>query len=388
MLPVIRWQLVADFLALSVALYALLYWARSARAMRIVLAIVGLRALSLLARHLNLVVASWVLNASAIFAILVLLLVFQPELRRAFTQLDSILNRWPRPAMAGAQTSEAIATAAFELARYQIGALLVIIRQDSIGPLMEGGVTIGAEISSQLLEAIFQKVSPLHDGAVIISGDRLLKAGVVLPLTKRNDIPPFYGTRHRAAIGLAERCDAVVIAVSEERGEVTLMDGDRIWPMADTKQFAEALEGLLRPERASSGDRLRHLFTRNLSLKFAALGLAGVIWGMTFLASGATIQTVSVPVEFSNVPAGMQVAYQSTDVLEIQVQGSPWIIDSVGLGKLVGSFDLKSIHPGWYTLRFRTNSLNLPPGIAVDRVTPESIRVQVAPVPSQAFQQR
>jgi diadenylate cyclase len=379
MLPLLRWQLPIDFLALSVALYGLLCWARSARAMRIALGIVGLRALALLASRLGLVVTRWVLDASAILAILVLLLIFQPELRRAFMQLDSSLKLWPRPARGGPQVNQAIAGAAFTLAGSQLGALLVITRRDAIGDLLEGGTAIGAETSAELLEAIFQKVSPLHDGAAIITGNRLLKAGVVLPLTKRYDLPAFYGTRHRAAVGLAERCDALVVAVSEERSEVTLLDGANICPMKDPAQLAATLEGLLSPPRQSRGSRLRRLFSKNLDLKFAALGLAGVIWGMSFLASGATIRMFSIPIEFSNVPAGLEVNYQSADALEIQVQGSPWILDSVNLGKSVGRFDLGGIQPGWHTLRFRQSSLDLPPGITVDRVTPGFLRVQVEP---------
>lgn len=380
MLRAISWQIAADFLVLAVTFYALLRWARSARAMRIALGVVGLHALALLARRLDLVVTSWVLDAAAILAVLVLLLIFQPELRRAFMRLDSALKRWPKPVRTGSQTSRAIATASFALAQYNLGALLVIVRRDSIGELLDGGVTLGAAISSELLEAIFQKSSPLHDGAVIVEGDRLTRANAVLPLTQRRNVPAFYGTRHRAAMGLAERCDALVVAVSEERAEVTLMGGGNIRHMTDPAQFAAILEGLLRPPRETMGVRLRRLFVAHLGLKFAALGLAGLFWWMSFLASGTTIRTLSVPIEFSNVPKGMEVTRQSADTLDIQVRGSPWIMDSVSLGTLVGGFDLGGLHPGWYTLRLQPRSLDLPPGILVDRVTPESIRVQVEPL--------
>jgi uncharacterized protein (TIGR00159 family) len=387
MLPPVRWQIAADFLALTVAFYALLRWARSARALRIALGVVGLHALALLARRLDLVLTSWVLDAAAILAVLVLLLVFQPELRRAFMRLDTTFKRWPRPEMAGVQASRTIAEACFGLARCHLGALVVIRRQDAIAELLDGGLAIGAAVSAELLEAIFQKLSPLHDGAVIVEGDRLVRANVVLPLTQRRDVPAFYGTRHRAAMGLAERCNALVIAVSEERSEVTLMDGGRILPMADAEQFAATLEGLLSPARESIGVRLRRSFSTNLGLKFAALGLAGVIWGMSFLASGTTIRTVSVPIEFSNVPAGMEVASQSADTLEIQVQGSPWIVDSINLSRLVGRFDLGGMHSGWHTLRLQRDSLHLPPGIVAERVTPETIRVQVVS-PGQQLQEK
>ncbi len=377
MLPVVRWHIVADFLFLTVAFYALLNWARSARAMRIALSIVALRALALLASRLDLVVTSWVLDAFAVLVVLVLLLIFQPELRRAFMQLDSSLKLWPRPARMGDRKDQAIAEAAFVLAQNQLGALMVITRRDAIGDLLEGGIALGAEISAELLEAIFQKVSPLHDGAVIITGKHLLKAGVVLPLTKRHDVPSYYGTRHRAAVGLAERCDALVVTVSEERSEVTLMDGANVQQMRDPAHLAATLDALLGPSHDTLGTRLRRYFLTNLDLKFAALGLAVVIWGMSFLASGATIRTISIPIEFSNVPPGMQVVSQSADTLDVQVQGSPWIMDSVSLSKYVGRFDLNNVQPGWHTLQFQRSRLDMPPGITVDRVTPETVRVQV-----------
>jgi hypothetical protein len=264
------------------------------------------------------------------------------------------------------------------LARYQIGALLVIARQDSINELLEGGIAIGAAISPELLEAIFQKLSPLHDGAGIIKGDQLVKANVVLPLTQRRDVPAFYGTRHRAALGLAERCDALVVVVSEERGEVTLMHDGKIQRIAEPDELAATLDGLLSPSGVRIEARLHRFFHANLGLKFAALGLAGVIWAMSFLAAGTTIRTMTVPVELSDVPAGTEVTIQSADTLEVQVRGSPWIMDSVSLGRLVGRFDLGYLQPGWHTLRFQPQSLDLPPGIVVDRVTPETIRVEVA----------
>jgi hypothetical protein len=307
-----------------------------------------------------------------------LLLVFQPELRRAFMRLDSALKRWPRPAVVRGQTSRAISDAAFGLTRLHLGALLVITRRDSINELLEGGTALGADISYELLEAIFQKLSPLHDGAAVIEGDRVVRANTLLPLTRREDLPVSYGTRHRAAAGLAERCDALVVAVSEERAEVTLMVGRRIRPMQDLEQLVATLEGLLKPAGEGGGARWRRLFSANLGLKFAALGLAGVIWGMSFLASGTTIRTVNVPIEFSNVPPGMLVAGQSADTLEVQIRGSTWIMDSVNWPRLVGSFDLGGLRAGWHTVRLKSGSLHLPPGIVVDRVTPETIRVQVA----------
>jgi diadenylate cyclase len=375
--PLFRWQSDIDFLVLTAAFYALLRWAKSARAFRIALGVVGVHALALLASRLDLVITSWVLDGVAVLAVILLLLVFQPELRGAFMHLDRALQYWPRPHSAVLKSNLTIADAAFDMARDRLGALIVIVRRDSIAELLEGGVTLEAEISSELLQAVFQKTSPLHDGAVIVDGDRAIRAGVVLPLTHRQDLPSFYGTRHRAGMGLAERCDALVAVVSEERGEVTLMLGPEMRPQAQREQFLQSLEELRSLEHKNSTHRFYRTWFANIKLKLGAVGLAGVFWAMSFLAAGTTIRTVIIPIEFSHVPAGLQIADQSTDTLEVQLRGSPWVIDSVSSDRLIGRFDLSSVRPGWNSLQLPPGSLDLPPGVVVDRVTPSNIRVQI-----------
>ena len=261
----------------------------------------------------------------------------------------------------------------------------MIIRRDSILDLLTDGVALGSEISSQLLEAIFQKTSPLHDGAVIIDGDHIVKAGAVLPLTQRPNVASYYGTRHRAGMGLAERCDALVAVVSEERGEVTLMLGPDIRHQSGREQLVQALEELRSRETRSPTNRIYRYLFANIKLKLGAIGLAGLIWAMSFLAAGTTIRTVTVPIEFSDVPIGMEITQQSADTLEVQLRGSPWVIDSVSLGHLIARFDLRHVNSGWNKLQLPPSTLDLPPGVVVDRVIPSSIRVLItktrAPVP-------
>jgi len=370
-----RWQSVVDFLVLAAAFYALLRWAHSTRALRIGLGVAGIHALALLARRLDLVITSWVLDSAAVLAILLLLLIFQPELRAAFMQLDRALRYWPRPPSGRLQSNRAISDAAFDLARDGLGALLVMVRRDAIGELLDGGVALEAKISPELLKAIFQKTSPLHDGAVVIDGDRVVKAGVVLPLTQRSNIAGYYGTRHRAGMGLAERCDAVVTVVSEERAEVSLMLGQEIRLQPDPAQLREALEKLRNLSPGSPANPVSRILFANLRLKLGAAALAGLFWAMSFLAAGTTIRSVTVPIEFSNVPVGMQISDQSVDNLEIQLRGSPWVIDSVSPDRLVARFNLGRLRAGWNTLQLAPGTLDLPPGVFVDRVTPGRIRV-------------
>ena len=275
MIPLIlvRWQSVVDFVVLTAALYILLRWAQQARALRVALVVLGLHAGALVSRHFDLVLTSWVLDGAAILAIVMLLLVFQAELRRFFMRLDSVLNWRAQAASTPDETYQSIAQAAFRLAGASVGALIVVVRRNAVAELVSGGITLDAAVSPEILEAIFQKTSPVHDGAVIVRGDRIVRAAAVLPLTERERVPSYYGTRHRAAMGLSERCDALVVVVSEERGEVTLMEGRRIVRFDDEQKLAQMLEKLC-AHPADGRKQAAAMVFSNARVKLAALGLA------------------------------------------------------------------------------------------------------------------
>jgi diadenylate cyclase len=380
MIPLIpvHWQSAVDFVVLTAALYILLRWAQQARALRVALVVLGLHAGALVARHFDLVLTSWVLDGAAILAIVALLLVFQAELRRSFMRLDSVLNWRAQSASRLNETYQSISQAAFRLAAGSVGALIVIVRRNGIAELVSGGITLESTVSPEILEAIFQKTSVVHDGAVVVRGDRIVRVAAVLPLTERERVPSYYGTRHRAAMGLSERCDALVVVVSEERGEVTLMEGRRIVRFDDQPRLAQTLEELCAQPADGVGSKLRHWLLSNLAVKFAALGLAAAIWGTSVISTGTTVRTVSVPVQFVSVPAGMDISGPSTDSLDVQVRGSAWLMDSVSL-RLVASFNLRSARAGTVNLPVDSGNINLPPGIVMENVSPHKVTVKLIP---------
>ena len=380
MWPLTQWRGAVDFLMLAAALYVLLRWAKQARALRIALAIVALHLGALLARNFDLIITSWVLDGAAVVIAVLLVVVFQSELRRAFTRLDSALRLWPGHGNALLEANRVLGRAAFALVRGHAGALIVVLRRDSVEELVSSGVTLGAEIAPGILEAIFQKASPLHDGAILIEGGRITRANVVLPLTQREDVPDVYGTRHRAAMGLAERCDALVLAVSEERGEVTLMEGRRIRPVKNPEELAQLLrERATRPEPNLAG-RLRGVFLSQLGLRLSAVALATLIWGISFLVAGITVRTVRVPIAFDDVPAGWGISQQSVSRLEVQLRGPAWLMDSVNLAELVAHFSLKGVREGVVTLPVGRAALDLPPDILAEQVSPKTVSVRLIPL--------
>ncbi|HTT64023.1 MAG TPA: diadenylate cyclase [Bryobacteraceae bacterium] len=381
MIPLIlvRWQSAVDFVVLTGALYILLRWAQQARALRVALVVLGLHAAAVVSRHFDLVLTSWVLDGAAILAVVALLLVFQAELRRFFMRLDSVLNWRSQAASRLSATYQGIAQAAFHMAGAAVGALIVVVRRNAVSELVSGGITLEAVVSPEILEAIFQKTSPAHDGAVIVRGDRIVRAAVVLPLTERERVPSYYGTRHRAAMGLSERCDALVVVVSEERGDVTLMEARRMVRFDDEFKLAQMLEKLCAHPADGMSSRLRRWLFSNLRVKLAATGLAAAIWSTSFLSTGTTVRTVSVPVQFVSVPSGMDIAAPSSDRLDVQVRGSAWLMDSVGLTRLVASFNLRGARAGTLSLPVHAGNFNLPPGIVMERVSPPAITVRLVP---------
>jgi uncharacterized protein (TIGR00159 family) len=372
------WQNAVDFLVLALTLYVLLAWAHEARALRIVLVIAGLHAAALLARHYELIVTGWVLDAAAVVVILLLVVLFQPELRRAVMRLDTRLGVWTKRTSVLESAYDAVGAAAFSMARSRIGALIVFAREQSIDELVDGGIALGAEITPEIIQAIFQKSSPLHDGAILIEGDRITRANVVLPLTQRDKVPKSFGTRHRAAMGLAERSDATILVISEEQGEVRVVHGRSVRQIASPAEFVPTLMGVSPRQTAGLGAMLRHAATSRVRLKLAAAGLAAVIWTASLLTS-AVVRIVSVPVEFSSVPPGMEITKSSADTLEVELRGRPWLMDTLDLSGLVAHFDLAQAHEGMQVIRVHPGALDLPPGIVVERLGPPAISIQIEP---------
>lgn len=372
----LNWRRAVDFIVLCGTFYIVLLWAARARALRIALAIIALYSGVLIARQFDLVITTWILQGAALIAVGLLIIVFQPEVRRALMRLDRTFLTTPRGNTTG-DAARVIADTAFELASGYIGALFVIVRKDPVDELIQGGAVLGADVSNLLIHSIFQKSSPLHDGAVIVEGGRIQRAGAVLPLTQREDIPLEYGTRHRAAMGLAERTDAVVVVVSEERGEVTVMRGRTYLRMQSADELATLLENPATRHKTTLAASARGLIVKNWKFKLAAVGLASLIWTIAVFDSSSTVRVIEVPIEFRNVPRGLDLYNPSATTLEVQLAGRRWLMDSNQISGLIARFDLRGQKEGWQTLRVDPGTLNLPPGINMMRVRPDEVRLRL-----------
>ncbi|MBN2351034.1 MAG: diadenylate cyclase CdaA [Spirochaetales bacterium] len=210
-----------DVLILAFILYRGYQILQQTRAIQLIkgLQIIILIFVSALVLRLN--TLSWLMQTFFPWVIVGLVVIFQPELRKIFTQIGQ--RNWFRLSRSVKKTHlESIMNSVEVLAMRKIGSIIVICRQVGLKNVIESGTLLNAELSSSLILTVFNTAAPLHDGAVVIREDRIVAAGCFLPLSEQNDIKKSFGTRHRAALGLAEETDAVVVVVSEETGAVSL----------------------------------------------------------------------------------------------------------------------------------------------------------------------
>ena len=240
----------------------LIYWLfsliRGTRAVRLVIGVTVLFIVYFAARLLQLRLLTQILETGAVVGLFALVVVFQPEIRRALDRIGRVGSmRWLLSAED--RTADAVATevarAAALLSAEGHGALIVLERETGLEEIAETGVMIHGDLSADLLRTVFTPRSALHDGAVIVRGGTVLAAGALLPLAETTVHTERYGTRHRAALGITEQTDALVVVVSEENGQVSLVQRARIVRNLSEQQLARQLRTLLQPGGEPTGIR-------------------------------------------------------------------------------------------------------------------------------------
>ena len=247
------WDLV-DVLIVAIIFYKVYEMLKDTRAITLVKGLVVLMIVTMIASVMELHVISWLLQKTVTLLFVALPIVFQPELRRALERLgqgkflgvDNRLNMEE----ANSLVNE-IDKAVFNMADKKIGALLVVEKNVGLNEIIDTGIKIDALVTSEFLMNVFIPNTPLHDGAAIIRGKRLVAAGCYLPLTDDRTLGTELGTRHRSAIGLSEQCDAVIIIVSEETGVVSVAENGRIQRYMNHDSLRQRLRPLFQEEKVS-----------------------------------------------------------------------------------------------------------------------------------------
>jgi diadenylate cyclase len=226
--PAVGWWDVLDIALVSILIYEVLKLIRGTRAMQMALGSAFLVGLFYLSQWLQLETINWLIRNFVGYLVFAAIVIFQNDIRRALAHFGRapLFRVFAKPETAD-ETTEEIAVAAVMLASHRVGAIIVIEREIGLRNYIEGGIPLDATVTYDLLVSIFQPTAPLHDGAVIVHGDRIAAAACFLPLTVNPRLSRELGTRHRAAIGLTEENDSVAVVVSEETGIISIaIEGD------------------------------------------------------------------------------------------------------------------------------------------------------------------
>lgn len=364
----------ADIVIISLFLYAFFMWFKSTASRQILIGIGVLAAVYLLARAFDLYMTAAMFQAGLAFAALAAIVVFQEDLRRSFARVAS-LGKLPR---VRTHTTDAgldvLIEIVFELAKKKIGALLAVRGKEPLDRHVRGGVATDARISKALLDSIFDPHSMGHDGAVIIDHDRIAQFAARLPLSDNSREIGSKGTRHSAALGLSELSDALVVVVSEERGEVSVAERgklERVGTPVELKKQLDRFTRRVRPRNATDFRRL--LLIENSGLKVTAVLVACIAWFLVSFEAESIQKTFVVPVEYRNLPDTMDIDETAPTEARLTLTGFERAFNLLAPSTLKVSLDLSKVEEGPQQIAIDESHVKLPSNLALFRSAPRIV---------------
>ncbi len=302
-------------------------------------------------------------------------MVFQSEIRQVLDRMSPVRFFLGRPETFDRIIVEEVAKTAFDLAQRRIGALIVFKRQDTLEDYLKGGIPLDGRVSHEVLSSIFLPQSPTHDGAVVIQGGRIVCMGCYLPLSDNTGLPQKYGTRHRAGIGITERCDAIAIIVSEERGEVSLTVKGEIERIDSPEELKNRLDStIFKPQQDKSSWRIA--FTNNFVPKIVSFFLVCILW--VFIGGQPRAEIwMTIPLEFRKMPPNMEIVGDLMNRVEVGIRGPRTIISSITADQMKAHVDLSQTMAGVNHIRLTPDNIRAPLGTEITKVAPSSVRVRL-----------
>lgn len=376
-----HWKDALDILIVAVLFYAFLLLLRRTHSRFIVNGISILLVLYAIARFLNLYLTSILFQTVFAFFAVIIAVIFQRELRSFFEWLYI----WGRLSRAQQESlpdrvADQIIDALTQLARRKIGALIVFPGQQGIDGLVQGGVTLDGQVSTPLLLSLFDPSSPGHDGAVIVDADRVQKFSVHLPLAERFEHYGTLGTRHRAALGLAERSDALVVAVSEERGTISVASGGELRTLAQSGGLKEDISSILKERFQQDPERPWHWFLTHNGRDRATAVLFSLLFWAIFVGSqgsGVITRPYEVPVEFQFLPQGYAVSEMSRETIAVTLSGRNQDFNLLDPEALRVVIRLPGGVGGRQRIRLEESLISHPASLSVVKFTPRYLEFTV-----------
>ena len=375
-----RWQDGLDILILTYIFYRLYLWLRKKKALRMILVILALPLFYIFARWIDLPLSVWGLQNLWPVILIVLVVIFQEEIREVLGNVSLPSFFFGRSERLTSKAIDKIVEAAFQMADKRIGGLIVLQKGDDLDELIHEKIPLDAEINEDLLVSIFTHQSPLHDGAVIIRGDRIRHAAALLPLSKSASFPKEFGTRHRAGIGLTEISDGDCIIISEERGEVLFASKGNVRKKQGKGELKESLAdltpvGSIKDKEKSWSKRI----FEDLPRKVLFLFLVCLLWASVIGIRRGEV-SFNIPIEYYSMPQNLVIVGEPPREVNVRLKGSQRLLSSIKPDQIRARVDLSNTHKGLNQISVSETNINTGPGISVTNFYPRSIRLQLSQI--------
>jgi diadenylate cyclase len=369
----IRWQDVVDILLNSYILFRLHILFRGTNTFRVLIGIAFLWFFQRIALTMGLIVTSWAFQGITAAAALIIIVVFRNEIRTVFHAQNWQALLWGLPKHTVQSESDLLSSTFFALADKRIGAILVFPGKEDLSELIYGGILWNGDVSAEMITSVFWPGNPAHDGAAVIAGKKITTVGSILPLTNRMDLPTSWGTRHRAAAGLAERSDALVVIVSEERGDVLAAKGTAITKIKTPQKMKTILQAHTDIKKTTETGIRSEAFKLAM---VAALSLVLVTsaW-ISFSRGRDTLISLDVPVHYLNLGSDFEIVDSSANTVKLHLSGFSTLINALRPDQIAVKLDLGRVTNGSNTFQIGDKDVSLPPGITLTGMSPSRVDV-------------
>jgi uncharacterized protein (TIGR00159 family) len=374
-----RWQDGLDILILTFVFYRLYLWLRRKRALRMVMAILALPFCYAIAQWIDLPLSVWILQNLWAVILLVLVVIFQQEIREVLGRITLPTFLLGKPEVLPTKRLDKMAEAAFSMAKKRIGGLIVLQKGHDLDEFIQGKTLLDWEISEEIIISIFNPQSPLHDGAVVIQGDRIRYATALLPVSNSASLPKEWGTRHRAGVGITEVSDAECIIISEERGEVLFAYRGKVEKKECQEDLIKSFSELSSlPEEKIWEKRWPGKLFSDLPRKAFFLMLVCLLWiSVVGIRKGEV--SFNLPIEYYSVPQNLEITGEPLKEINVRIRGSQRLLSSVKTDNLRVRIDLSKAQSGTNQISLSETNMNVPSGITVTNFYPRKIRIQLSP---------
>lgn len=373
----IRIQDLIDIFFLTMVTYYLYLWFRGTKAFKALIGLMALGVIFTIAQTWGLFLTTWVFQILWQVLIILLIILFQPEIRQVLEKVSPFQRFGWRKSTDTSDWIKGFTKACFQMGKRRIGALLILERKDKVDEFLSGGIHIEGDPRPELLISIFNKESPIHDGAALIKYGRLVSVANYLSIETGVKLPTSYGTRHRAALGITKRSDVLVIIVSEERGEVSLARKGAIQQVENPESLTDTLHETMdfnNKDGKSWKEYLRFLVIQRWKEKLIAFALVSIIW-LVFAGQQDFESSFNVPVQFENLPKQLEIIEPQKPIVALTVRGIRKDVAVLSHRNVRVKLDLSFATPERNTFRINRWKIALPSDrIDIIKIDPMQIK--------------